>query len=330
MCGPQNYGCPRQAKASTDVTYIPEAIKNGAELRVKARVSKIETDSNGKATGALYFDKDGKEHFQPANGIVLAMNGVGTPRILLNSKSNYNPNGLSNSSGQVGKNLMFHVFNSVEGVFENLEETYKGPTVNILISQEFYETDTKRGFDRGYILIMNRGTPGPVHLSKTIEWGKNHHSEFKKNFGKRVGIGVCGEDLPEETNYVELDPILKDSNGIPAPKINYKVSKESRKLLEHGLKNAEIILKEAGANKIIKLPFSKHQGWHLMGTARMGEDPKTSVVNKNCQSHDLDNLFIVDASVFITGGAVNPTPTIQAIALKTSDYIIKSRKDLKS
>ena len=82
--------------------------------------------------------------------------------------------------------------------------------------------DTKRDFDRGYILIMNRGTPGPVHLSKTIEWGKNHHSEFKKNFGKRVGIGVCGEDLPEETNYVELDPILKDSNGIPAPKINYK------------------------------------------------------------------------------------------------------------
>ena len=330
MCGPQNYGCPREAKASTDVTYIPEAIKNGAELRVKARVSKIETDSKGKATGALYFDKDGKEHFQPANGIVLAMNGVGTPRILLNSSTNDNPNGLSNSSGQVGKNLMFHVFKSVEGVFENLKETYKGPTVNILISQEFYETDTKRGFDRGYILIMNRGTPGPVHLSKTIEWGKNHHSEFEKNFGKRLGIGVCGEDLPEESNYVELDPILKDSNGIPAPKINYKVSKESRKLLAHGLKNAEIILKKAGANKIIRLPFSKHQGWHLMGTARMGEDPKTSVVNENCQSHDLENLFIVDASVFVTGGAVNPTPTIQAIALKTSDYIIKSRKDLKS
>ena len=326
MCGPLNYGCPRQAKASSDVTYIPYAIKNGAELRVRARVSKIETDNKGNVTGALYFDKDNKEHFQPANGIVLAMNGVGTPRILLNS----HPNGLSNSSGQVGKNLMFHVYAGVQGVFDNVEETYKGPGVNILISQEFYESDISRGFDRGYILIMFRGTGSPVHVSKSVEWGKNHHEEFKKNFGKTIGIGVCGEDLPEESNYVELDPILKDSNGIPSPKINYKVSENSRKLLDHGLKNAETVLKKAGAYNVIRLPFSKEQGWHLMGTARMGKDPKKSVVDENCQSHDLDNLFIVDASVFITGGAVNPTSTIQAIALKTSDYIIKSRSDLKS
>ena len=127
-----------------------------------------------------------------------------------------------------------------------------------------------------------------------------------------------------------MDPILKDSNGIPSPKIHYKVSENSRKLLHHGLKNAELVLKEAGANEIIKSEHDSEAGWHLMGTARMCKDPKTSVVNENCQSHDLENLFIVDGSVFVTGGGVNPTPTIQAIALKTSDYIIKSRTDLKS
>ena len=155
-------------------------------------------------------------------------------------------------------------------------------------------------------------------------------NRFEKKFGKSLGLGICGDDLPEESNYVELDPILKDSNGIPSPKIHYKVSANSRKLLDHGLKNAEIVLKQAGAKEIIKSEHDSEAGWHLMGTARMGKDPKSSVVNENCQSHDLENLFIVDGSVFVTGGGVNPTPTIQAIALKTSDYIIKSRTDLKS
>ena len=330
MCGPLGHGCPRQSKASTDITYVPYAIKNGAELRVRARVSKIETNNKGKVTGALYYDKDNNEHFQPANGIVLAMNGIGTPRILLNSSSNNSPNGLSNSSGQVGKNLMFHVYANAQGIFENIKETYKGPLATIIMSQEFYESDKKRGFYRGYTFQMNRGMGGPIHVSKSVDWGKNHHNEFKKKFGKHLGLGICGDDLPEESNYVELDPILKDSNGIPAPKINYKVSKNSRKLLAHGLKNAEIVLKEAGASEIIKSEHDSEAGWHLMGTARMGKDPKNSVVNENCQSHDLENLFIVDGSVFVTGGGVNPTPTIQAIALKTSDYIIKSRTDLKS
>ena len=141
---------------------------------------------------------------------------------------------------------------------------------------------------------------GPIHVSKSVDWGKNHHNEFKKKFGKHLGLGICGDDLPEESNYVELDPILKDSNGIPSPKINYKVSKNSRKLLAHGLKNAEIVLKEAGASEIIKSAHDSEAGWHLMGTARMGKDPKNSVVNENCQSHDLENLFIVDGSVFVT------------------------------
>ena len=160
------------------------------------------------------------------------MNGIGTPRILLNSQSNDHPNGLSNSSGQLGKNLMFHVYASAQGVFDTLEETYKGPLAVILMSQEFYESDISRGFYRGYTYQMSRGIGGPVHVSKSIDWGKNHHEEFKKHFGKTLGLGICGDDLPEERNYVELDPILKDSNGIPSPKVNYKVSKNSRKLLD--------------------------------------------------------------------------------------------------
>jgi len=329
MCGPNGYGCPRNAKASTDVTYVPYAIGNGAELRIKARVFKIHTSSKKKVTGASYYDKDNVEHFQPANAIIMAMNGIGTPRMLLHSRSDSYPNGLANSSGLVGKNLMFHVYAFSTGFFEHIEPTYKGVNANILMSQEFYETDNERGFYRGYTYQMTRSL-GPVHTAKSVSWGNQHHEEFDKKFGKTLNLGVIGDDLPEEHNSVVLDEKLKDSHGIPAPKINYTVSKNSRKLLDHSLKNAETVFREAGAYKVENLPLIENGGWHLMGTARMGNNPETSVVNRECQSHDLDNLFIVDGSVFVTGAAVNPTPTIQAIALRASDHIINKRQDLKS
>ena len=249
--------------------------------------------------------------------------------MLLHSTSDNYPNGLANSSGLVGKNLMFHVYAFSTGFFEHIEPTYKGVNANILMSQEFYETVNERGFYRGYTYQMTRSL-GPVHTAKSVSWGNQHHEEFDKKFGKTLNLGVIGDDLPEEHNSVVLDEKLKDSHGIPAPKINYRVSRNSRKLLDHSLKNAETVFREAGAYKVENLPLIENGGWHLMGTARMGNNPETSVVNRECQSHDLDNLFIVDGSVFVTGAAVNPTPTIQAIALRTSDYIINKRQDLKS
>ena len=127
-----------------------------------------------------------------------------------------------------------------------------------------------------------------------------------------------------------LDPALTDGNGLPAPKIDYTLSTNSRRLLDHGISNARAALKAAGAVDVIVNPLLENGGWHLMGTARMGVDPAASVVNEWGQTHDVDNLFIIDGSVFVTGAAVNPTPTIQALALRTAEYIANERSDLKA
>lgn len=335
-CGPNGLGCYVKAKGSTDVTYLPAAIENGVELRTGARVFEITTSPDGRATGARYFDQEGREHFQSARAVVIAANGVGTPRLMLLSQSDKHPNGLANSSGLVGKNLMFHPYAMTTGFFDDdiPSPSYQGALGNILMSQEFYETDSRRDFVRGYSYQMNRST-GPARTAigftlPPVAWGEEHHQEFDMRFGNSGMLAAIGEDLPEEHNRVELDPKITDSNGIPAPKIFYTLSQNSRKQMDHAVRNAEKALRAAGAHTVMSTPLLRAGGWHLMGTTRMGDNPERSVVDANCQAHDVDNLFIVDGSVFVTGGAVNPTPTIQAVALMAADYIRDQRSDLKS
>ena len=333
-CGPNGLGCYMRAKGSTDVTYLPKAQEMGVEIRTGCRVFQITTGGDGKATGANYYDSEGKQRHQPAKAVIVACNGVGTPRLLLHSQSERHPDGLANSSGLVGKNLMFHPYSIVVGLFDDDEmNSYRGALGNILMSQEFYETDRRRDFVRGYTYQMNRSS-GPAKTAtglaiSPVPWGENHHAEFAERFGRTVLLAVISEDLPEEHNRVVLDEKLCDSNGIPAPKIIYKTSSNTRKLLDHGIRNAEKVLREAGAHKTITNPLLRHGGWHLMGTARMGEDPQKSVIDPNGQAHDADNLFVIDGSAFVTSGAVNPTPTIQAFALRTADYIREHRYDLR-
>ena len=259
----------------------------------------------------------------------MACNGIGTPRILLNSKSKIFPDGLANSSGLVGKNLMFHPYASVNGYFNEDVNYSLGPLANIIIVQEFYETDPNRNFVRGYSFQMARSN-GPAHTAlgtgniNNVMWGKDHHNEFKRRFKKSLGMAIISEDLPELHNRVEIDESKIDKNGIPLPKIFYKTSENTRNLLNHGMKSAEKLLLEAGSYEVNHNPLLQTAGWHLMGTAKMGEDPVNSVVNSNCETHDVKNLYIIDGSVFTTSAAVNPTPTIQAIALRTADIILRS------
>lgn len=319
-----------QAIASTDHTYVKPAMNNGLEVRANCAVQTISVDNSGKLKGVVYVDDKGVQYFQEAGKVILACNGIGTPRLLLNSKSKTFPNGLANSSGLVGKNLMYHPYASVSGFFDDDEINYSlGPLANIIIVQEFYETDESRDFVRGYSFQMNR-SHGPGHTAlgaggggEIVPWGKDHHTEFKRRFKKYLGMAVISEDLPELHNRVEIDENLKDKNGIPLPKIYYKTSKNTRKLLDHGIRSAEKLLKEAGCYETNVIPTIESAGWHLMGTAKMGNDPKTSIVNSDCKTHDVDNLYIIDGSVFVTSAAVNPTPTIQAIALMTADKILK-------
>jgi len=326
-------GCPQGAKASTDVTYWPLALRQGVRLKTRCRVREITLGANGMAEGVLYYDADGVERRQRAEVVVLACNGIGTPRILLNSRSATFPDGLANRSGLVGKRLMFHPYALVRGVFPEPLEGYKGATGCCIISQEFYETDPSRGFVRGYSFEMLRGM-GPVFTALSgmstgqIPWGPDHHDGYGRLWDRTAGMVVICEDLPEECNRVTLDPELTDCDGIPAPKIDYRLSENSNRMLEHSVARAVEVLQAAGATECSTESPLKPAGWHLMGTARMGIDPETSVVNEWGRSHDVRNLFIIDGSIFVTSGGVNPTNTIQALSLHIADTIKRNLANL--
>ena len=318
-------GCAQGAKASVDITYWPQAIRAGVELRTNCRVREITTNDAGMATGVVYFDPDGVKRFQPAEVVILAANGVGTPRLLLNSASARFPDGLANSSGMVGRNLMLHPWPQVTGYVDEEVDGDHGPQT-VMWSKEFYETDLSRGFVRGYMLQYARGT-GPVNEAVTsmiagrLPWGRDHHRVYRSLYQHRLQIGVACEDLPEEHNRVTLDPDLTDSNGIPAPKIDYTIGSNTAAMMEHGIARATDILEAAGASGISTSRTVLNYPGHLLGTARMGTDPSRSVVNEWGRSHDVKNLFIVDGSIWVTSGGVNPTSTIQALALYIADQM---------
>jgi choline dehydrogenase-like flavoprotein len=324
-------GCAQGAKASTDITYWPAAIRAGVELRTRCRVREITLDEHGMASGVVYYDAKGEEQFQPAELVIVACNGVGTPRLLLNSTSGRFPNGLANSTDLVGRNLMFHPYASTYGYVDEPMDGNHGPTI-CLWSQEFYETDPKRGFVRGYTFQINRGVHAMAEaISSTaagrLPFGEEHHSAYRRLLNHRIGMSAICEDLPELHNRVTLDPAMKDSNGIPAPRIDYTLSANSRKMMAHGIANATRILETAGAKNINTEAPILNGGWHLLGTARMGTDPERSVVNAWGRCHDVKNLFIVDGSIWVTSGGVNPTSTIQALALWIADNIKRRAAD---
>lgn len=328
--GTCDLGCAAGAKGGTNFTYWPMLVNAGVELRTGARVREILIDqTTGMATGVLYHGPDGQVHEQRAEMVVLACNGIGTPRLLLNSKSNLFPDGLANRSGQVGKNLMFHPLSGVSAVFDTPMEGFKGPMACSILSQEFYETDRSRGFVRGYGLHSGRSTTpmtyalGGYGIDNPIPWGAAHRQIMDEIYPFSAGLTVVAEDLPRESNCVTLDPDMTDGDGIPAPKITYRIDENTRAMFAHGEDRAEEVLLAAGAKRIVGKGGKAwwRAGWHQMGTARMGHDPARSVVNGWGRSHDVKNLFIVDGSIFVTAGAVNPTSTIQALALYIGDQI---------
>jgi choline dehydrogenase-like flavoprotein len=330
MHGKCPYGCPMGSKATTDVTYWPKALKKGAVLKTWARVREITVNEQCRVRGALYYDRQGNLNEQLAKVVVVSCNGVGTPRLMLNSKSKLFPQGLANSSGMVGKNFMAHAHRMLEGVFDARMDSQDGPP-NLAFSQQFYETDPSRGFVRGYSLLVQRPL-GPLQHSmgglsgKPVPWGARHHEVMRKRFPHVIRIHVMGEDLPEETNRVELDSVVKDSNGIPGAHVVYTCGQNTLKLLEHAGRMGRQLLEAAGAAEILESGVIQ-QGSHLMGTARMGADPRRSVVNAWNQAHDVKNLFVVDGSSFTTSSGVNPTCTIGALALRAADGIWERRRE---
>lgn len=329
--GTCDLGCAAGAKGGTNFTYWPMLENAGIELRTQCRVREILVDQkSGFASGVLYHAPDGKLQEQKSQLVVVACNGIGTPRLLLNSKSSLFPDGLANRSGMVGKNLMFHPLRGVAGVFDEPMKGHEGPMACSILSQEFYETDPNRDFVRGYGLHSGRSTTpmtyalGGYGIDDPIPWGGRHREIMDNVYPYLAGLTIVTEDLPEQHNCVTLDPELTDSDGIPAPKVAYRVGENTRMMLKHGEERSKEVLLAAGAKKLLFKGDDKvwwRAGWHQMGTCRMGNNPKTSVVNGWGRSHDVRNLFIVDGSIFVTSGAVNPTSTIQALALYIGDSI---------
>ena len=166
---------------------------------------------------------------------------------------------------------------------------------------------------------VNTSLGGP--LEQPIPWGDAHHETFDARFGKIIPVAALGEDLPELHNEVVLDPELTDGHGIPAPKVNYSMTENSTRMMDEAVARMEELMGAAGAVGTASNRTMRGAGWHLLGTARMGSDPDTSVVNGFGRSHDVKNLFVIDGSLFVTSGAVNPTSTIQALALWVADHI---------
>jgi choline dehydrogenase-like flavoprotein len=320
-------GCPHGAKASVDRTHWPIAIGRGARLVTGAGVRQITLDTAGRATGAVWRDRAGAEHHATADVVVLAANGVGTPRLLLLSACAAFPDGLANRSGLVGKRLMLHPSLFVIGLYDEQLESWKGPAGQTIHSLEFYETDTSRGFVRGGKWQV-MPTQGPLRMASLVAdkpfdeaYGSALQRHVTGAIGRAVDINVLAEDLPDETNSVTLDSELVDSDGLPAPRISYRIAENAKRILTFHRDRVVEAHQAAGALEVFPSWIWPDQPGHLLGTARIGTDPASSVCDPYGRSHDIENLFIVDGSLFVTSGAANPTSTICALALRTAEHI---------
>ena len=314
-------GCKWGAKWSTLYTEIPKGEKTGKlEVRPNAMVQKIEHDKSGKVTGVLYVDKDGKQQLQKARVIAVAGNSIESPRLLLNSHSNMFPDGLANSSGEVGRNYMRHTTGSVYATFEKPVHMYRGTTMAGIIRDEA-KHDPSRGFVGGYEMeTLSLGLPFMAAFLDPGAWGRSFTSALDQ-YVNMAGLWIVGEDMPQEDNRVTLHKDEKDKYGLPIANVNFSDHPNDIAMRNHAYEQGQALYRAVGA--IRTFPTPPYPSTHNLGTNRMSEKPRDGVVNKYGQSHDIKNLFVSDGSQFTTGGAENPTLTIVTLAIRQADFIAK-------
>ncbi len=312
-------GCKSGAKWSTLVAEIPKGEATGnLEVRPDSQVLKIEHDASGKVTGVVYADKDGNQHSQKARIVCVAGNSIESPRLLLNSASSMFPDGLGNSSGQVGKNYMRHTTGSVYAIFDKPVHMYRGTTMAGIVQDEAINNPA-RGFVGGYELeTLSLGLPFMAAFLNPGEWGRNFAAAMDA-YDHMAGLWIVGEDMPQENNRVSLHPTEKDQYGLPVPNVSFDDHGNDIAMREHAYKQGSAIYGAVGALKTFHTP--PYPSTHNLGTNRMSENARDGVVNSHGQTHDIANLFISDGSQFTTGAAENPTLTIVALAIRQADYI---------
>lgn len=321
-------GCNEGAKCTIDATHWRPFVAAGGTLITQARATRITLDEAGLANGCEWVDTDGVHRFQPARIVLCAANGIGTPRLLLASACEHFPDGLANGSGQVGRNLMMHPLATVNGFFAEPVESWQGLNGSSLISLEFAETDPERGFVGGAKWSLHPTGAGPLmEAFKLMAAGtdpRRFHQTFERRFGHGLMWSIMCEDMPDPENRVVLSDSMADSSGLPAPRLIYTTSEDARACLSRNCEHAVEIFSAAGAIETQVMNPAPYNA-HFMGTARMGADPATSVVDPWCMSHEIPNLGVIDGSVFVTAGAVNPTATICAIALRAARRLAANR-----
>jgi len=324
----ESFGCEMNAKSSTLAALIPAAVKTGrCEIRPHSYVRKIEVGKDGRVTGAVYFDRDRREVFQRARAVVLCANGAETPRLLLESKSNLFPHGLGNNHGTVGKYLMFDAGGLVLGLCERPVNEYKS-VVATRVLHDFYAADAKRGFYGGGGLDA-RMDYYPAGFAMTglppdePAWGAEWKRKVSQYYTRLTGVLAHSTCLAVETNSISLDAEVEDAWGLPAIRVTFRNHGDDLKTVEFLAARQKEILEAAGCTKVWPdaSSFETSYSRHLMGTCRMGNDPRSSVVDRWNRAHEVANLFIVDGSSLVTSGRQQPTATIQALAYRAAEHV---------
>ena len=311
-------GCKMGAKWSTLYSEIPKAQATGRlDLRPQSHVLRILHDDSGKATGVEYADSDGNLHEQKARIVAVAGNSIESPRLLLNSASSMFPDGLANSSGQVGRNYMRHVTGSVYGAMPEPVKMWRGTTMAGIVRDEALN-DTSRGFAGGYELeTLSLGLPFMAAFLDPGAWGREFARKLE-TYSHMAGMWIVGEDMPQAENRVTLAD-EKDQYGMPIPAVHFTDHPNDVAMREHAFGQGEAIYGAVGASESFRVP--PYPSTHNLGTNRMSERPEDGVVDRWGRTHDVPNLFVSDGSVFTTGGAENPTLTIVALAIRQAEHI---------
>lgn len=312
-------GCKSGAKWSTLYTEIPKGEDTGKlEVRPNSQALRIEHDESGKVTGVLYADKDGNQHLQKARVVCVAGNSIESPRLLLNSASSMFPDGLANSSGQVGRNYMRHMTGSVYATFDKPVNMYRGTTMAGIIRDESIN-DPSRGFVGGYEMeTLSLGLPFMAAFLDPGAWGADFTAALDM-YDHMAGMWLVGEDMPQESNAITLHATEKDQYGLPVPNVHFDDHPNDIAMRSHAFIQGSAVYQAVGATRVIETP--PYPSTHNLGTNRMSENPRDGVVNSHGQTHDIPNLFVSDGSQFTTGGAENPTLTIVTLAIRQADYI---------
>lgn len=335
-CGFCNgFGCEVAAKSSTAETMIPQALASGnCDLRTSCTVSRIEMNPEGRVTEVVYWEADGTEQAQRARAVVLCANGAETPRLLFLSESSRAPDGLANSSGMVGRNLMFNGGSNTTGLFEHPVNAHKSvPTTRVI--HDYYEIDSSLGFYGGGGIDArhpSRGLPMSFALSPArfsgARWGSQFKREIARDFTHACSFNGHTTSLPLSSNNVTLDPDVKDMWGRPALRTTYMNHPDDLATMKFFMERSEELMAAAGALQIESNYAEDGQrgGVHLLGTCRMGDDPGSSVVNRDNRAHDVPNLYMVDGSSLVTSTRGQPTMTIMALAFRAADKIIEAAR----